>query len=51
MDFLYLEWGLESRPCREILYIMVHAYNARAFLCLLYVKPLEKSPPPTRYRQ
>jgi hypothetical protein len=21
MDFLYLHWGLESRPCREILYI------------------------------
>jgi hypothetical protein len=50
MDFLYLQRGLESRPCREILNIMVHAYNACAVLCLLYVNPLEKSPP-TRYRQ
>jgi hypothetical protein len=45
MDFLYLHQGLESRPCREILYIMVHAYNVCAVLCLLYVNPLEKSPP------
>jgi hypothetical protein len=50
MDFLYLQRGLESRPCREILYIMVHAYHACAVLCLLYVNPLEKSRP-TRYRQ
>ena len=52
MDFLYLQRGLESRPCREILYIMVHAYNACVVLCLLYVNPLENPPPPpTRYRQ
>jgi hypothetical protein len=46
MDFLCLQRGFESRPCREILYIMVHAYNACAVLCLLYVNPLEKAPPP-----
>ena len=33
MDFLYLQRGLESRPCHEILYF-----------CLLYVNPLEKPP-------
>jgi hypothetical protein len=33
MDFLYLQRGRESRPCREILYI--DAYNACAVLCLL----------------
>jgi hypothetical protein len=27
MDFLYLQQGLESKPCREILYIIVHAYR------------------------
>jgi hypothetical protein len=46
MDFLYLQRGLESKPCREILYIIVHAYNACAVLCLLSVNPLDKSPPP-----
>jgi hypothetical protein len=46
MDFLYLQRGLESKPCREILYIIVHAYNACAVLCLLCVNPLEKYPPP-----
>ena len=54
MDFSYLQRGLESRPCREILYIMVHAYNACAVLCLLHVNLLEKSPPPpppTHYGQ
>jgi hypothetical protein len=44
IDFLYLQRGRESRPCREILYI--DAYNACAVLCLLYVNPLEKSPSP-----
>ena len=40
MDFLYLQRGLESRPCHEILYI----YNACAVLCFfLYLK---KPPPP-----
>jgi hypothetical protein len=33
IDFLYLQRGRESRPCREILYI--DAYNACAVLCLL----------------
>jgi hypothetical protein len=48
MDFLYLQRGLESRPCREILYI--RCMHACAVLCLLYVNPLEKSPSPsTRY--
>jgi hypothetical protein len=46
MDFLYLQQGLESRPCSEILYIMVPAYNVCAVMCLLYVNPLEKAPPP-----
>ena len=49
MHFLYLQRGLESRPCRiynEILYIIVHVYNACVRLCLLYVNQLEKSPPP-----
>jgi hypothetical protein len=51
MDFLYLQRGLESRPCREILYI--RCMHACAVLCLLYVNPLENPPPPplTRYRQ
>ena len=30
MDFLYLQRGLESKLCREILYTMVHVYNACA---------------------
>ena len=46
MDFLYLQRGLECKPCREILYTIVHAYNACTVLCLLYVNPLDKSPPP-----
>jgi hypothetical protein len=46
MDFLYLQRGLESKPCRKMLYIIVHAYNACAVLCLLYVNPLGKPPPP-----
>jgi hypothetical protein len=41
MDFLFLQRGLESRPCREILYI----YNACAVLWFLYLNPsMEKSP-------
>ena len=35
MDFLYLQRGLESRPCRGIL----HTYNACAVLCFLYLNP------------
>jgi hypothetical protein len=51
MDFLYFQRGLESTMPWNIAY-SVHAYNACAVLCLLYVNPLEKSPPPsTRYRQ
>ena len=47
MDFLYLQRGLQGRPCREILYIRcMHAYNACAVLRLLYVNPLENPPPP-----
>jgi hypothetical protein len=44
MDFLYLQRGLESRQCREIL----HIYNACAVLCFfLYLNPsMEKSPLP-----
>jgi hypothetical protein len=42
MDFLYLQRGLESARI-----------NACVVLCLLYVNPLEKSPPPlsTCHRQ
>jgi hypothetical protein len=45
MDFLYFQRGLESTMPWNIAY-SVHAYNACAVLCLLYVNPLEKSPPP-----
>jgi hypothetical protein len=43
MDFLYLQQGLESRPCREIL----HIYNSCAVLCFFFVSrpSMEKSPP------
>jgi hypothetical protein len=37
MDFLYLQRGLESRPCREILYIMCTHIYACTVLCVLYV--------------
>jgi hypothetical protein len=48
MDFLYLQRGLESRPCHEILYI----YNACAVLCFLYLNAsMEKSPLTPYYRQ
>ena len=42
MDFLYLQRGLESKPCREILYI----YNACAVLCFLYLNSSMENPPP-----
>jgi hypothetical protein len=45
MDFLSLQRGLESRPCREILYIRF-MHIMRLLFCVLYVNPLEKSPPP-----
>jgi hypothetical protein len=45
MDFLYLQRGLESRPCREILYI----YNACAVLCFLYLNPSMEKSSPERY--
>jgi hypothetical protein len=45
IDFLYLQRGMESRPCCEILYIRC-THNACTVLCLLYVNPLEKSPLP-----
>jgi hypothetical protein len=36
MDFLYLQRGLESRPCREIVvYYGARIYNACVVLCLL----------------
>ena len=41
-DFLYLQRDLESRPCREILYIRC----THIMRVVLYVNPLEKSPPP-----
>jgi hypothetical protein len=50
MDFLYLQPGLERRPCREIL----HTYNACAVLIVFFVSQSingEVSPLPTRYRQ
>jgi hypothetical protein len=42
MDFLYLQRGLESRPCREIL----HIYNACAVLSFFVNPSMEKPPPP-----
>jgi hypothetical protein len=36
MDCLYLQQGLESRPCREIVYI----YNAFSVLCSDLTKPI-----------
>ena len=52
MDFLYLQSGLERRPCREIL----HTYNACAVLIMFFVSHDqsingEVPPLPTRYRQ
>ena len=46
MDFSYLQRGPESRPCRELLYIMVHAYNACAVLCLFVCQSIGELPPP-----
>ena len=42
MDFLYLQRGLESKPCREILYIPC-THIIRVLFCV--------QPPSTRYRQ
>jgi hypothetical protein len=46
MDFLYLQRGLESRPCREILYIRC-THIMRVLFCVLYVNALKKPPPPS----
>ena len=46
MDFLYLQRGLESKLCREILYIMVHVYNACAVLCFFVCQSIGEVPPP-----
>ena len=45
MDFLYLQRGLESRPCREIL----HVYNVCAVLCFFVSQSINGEvplPPP-----
>ena len=43
MDFLYLQRGLESKPCREISYIIrcTHVgYCVCCFVSFVYVNPL-----------
>jgi hypothetical protein len=42
MDFLYLQRGLESRPCREMFYI----YNACAVLCFFVSQSMNGEVPP-----
>ena len=42
MDFLYLQLGLESRPCREIL----HIYNACDVLCFFVSQSINGEVPP-----
>jgi hypothetical protein len=34
MDFLYLQRGLESKPCREILYILQCTHIMRVLFCV-----------------
>jgi hypothetical protein len=55
IDFLYLHRGLESRPCREVLYIRCTHIIALccfvSFVCQSIGEPPPPPPPPTRYRQ
>ena len=61
MDFLYLQRGLESRSCREILYIIYCiiilyircTHIMRVLFCVFCMSIHGRSPPPppTRYRQ
>ena len=45
MDFLHLQWGLESRPCREILYIRCTHIMCVLF-CVFCMSIHWRSPPP-----
>ena len=50
MDFLYLQRGLESRPCRKILYIRC-THTMRVLFCVFRMSihwrsPLPPPPPP-----
>jgi hypothetical protein len=45
MDFLCLQWGLESRPCREILYIRC-THIMRVLFCVFCMLIHWRSPPP-----
>ena len=45
MDFLYLQRGLESRPCREILYIRC-THIMRVLFCVFCMSIHWRSPPP-----
>jgi hypothetical protein len=45
MDFLYLQRGLESRPCREILYIRC-TYIMRVLFCVFCMSIHWRSPSP-----
>jgi prepilin signal peptidase PulO-like enzyme (type II secretory pathway) len=45
MDFLYLQRGLESRPCREILYIRC-TLIMRVLFCVFCMSIYWRSPPP-----
>jgi hypothetical protein len=44
MDFLYLQRGLESRPCREILYIRC-THIMRVLFCVFCMSIHWRSPP------
>ena len=47
MDFLYLQRGLESRPCREILYIRcTHIMLVRRFVSFV-CQSIGDAPPPS----
>ena len=45
MDFLYLQWGLESRRCREILYTRC-THIMRVLFCVFCMSIHWRSPPP-----
>jgi hypothetical protein len=46
MDFLYLQRGLESRPCREILYIRSTHIMRLLFCVFLVCQSIGEVPPP-----
>ena len=45
MDFLYLQRGLESKPCREILYIRC-THIMRVLFCDFVCQSIGEAPPP-----